>query len=124
MAAPSTQATVPPAGTTPPDSSVSRSAWRMIICTGPEWRNVSASAAVISDRSVRTASICSGFSSRRHTIEASALSVVSPPALTSRLVKARTSQSSMVMPSELPSSIFDSKSSPGFSRRSAMMGVR
>ena len=58
------QVTVAPAGIVTPCISTSSAGWRMIICTGGEWRSVSANAASISDRSARTAASWSGLAIR------------------------------------------------------------
>ena len=107
------QVTVAPAGIVTPWISTSSAGWRMIICTGGEWRSVSANAASISDRSARTAASCSGLATRFMNMFASALSVVSPPATMSNDTNALISRSDICSPSMAAVHSVLSRSAPG-----------
>ncbi len=74
-------------------------------------------------RSSRTAASCSGWVSRLAKIEAMALSVVSPPAASSRLQNALMSSSLIRTPSTSAAQSAESRSSPGAFRRSWMTGI-
>ena len=96
----------------------------MIICTGPVNRSVSAKAGPMSWRSARTSAICSGLSSRFRMVSVMAFSVVSPPAVNSRLQKPRMSSSLICTPSNSLVTMAVSRSSPGLARRSVILGMR